>query len=40
LIGKSERRRALERPRFRGEYNIKTDMKQIGWENMGWIYLA
>jgi len=40
LIGKSERRRSLGRLRFRGQYNIKTDIKQIGWENLGWIYLA
>jgi hypothetical protein len=39
-MGESERRRPLERPRFRGEYNIKMNNKQIGWENMGWIYLA
>jgi len=39
-MGKSERRRPLERPRFRWAYNIKTEIKQIGWENMGWIYLA
>jgi hypothetical protein len=31
LIGKSERRRPLERPRHRWEGNIRMDLREIGW---------
>jgi hypothetical protein len=31
LLGKPEERRALERSRRKGEYNIKMDLKEVGW---------
>jgi hypothetical protein len=31
LVGKSEDRRPLERPRGRWENNIKTDFRKVGW---------
>jgi hypothetical protein len=32
--------RPLGRPRRRWEYNVKTDLREIGWGNMDWIDLA
>jgi hypothetical protein len=32
LVGKPEGRRPLERPRRRGEDNIKMDLREVGWE--------
>jgi hypothetical protein len=29
-----------ERPKSRWEYNIKTDLYEIGWEGMSWLNLA
>jgi hypothetical protein len=40
LVGKSERKGPLERPRSRWEDNIKMDLREIGWGSMGWIELA
>jgi hypothetical protein len=40
LIGKPEWKRPLGRPRCRWEDNIRMDLREIGWEVMGWIYLA
>jgi hypothetical protein len=31
LVGKSEGRRPLERPRRRWEDNIKVDLREVGW---------
>jgi hypothetical protein len=31
LVGKSVRRRPLERPRLRWGYNIKMDLREVGW---------
>jgi hypothetical protein len=31
LVGKSEGRRPLARPRFRREDNIKMDFREVGW---------
>jgi hypothetical protein len=31
LVGKSEERRPLERPRRRWEDNIKMDLREVGW---------
>ena len=31
LVGKPEGRRPLGRPRRRGEYNIKMDLRDVGW---------
>jgi hypothetical protein len=40
LVGKQEGERPLGRPRRRWEYNIRMDLKEIGWGGMDWIYLA
>jgi hypothetical protein len=32
LVGKTEGRRQLERPRRRWEDNIKMDLREVGWE--------
>jgi hypothetical protein len=40
LVGKSEGRRSLERPRHRWDDNIKMDLKEGGWEVWtGFIWL-
>jgi len=40
LVGKPERKRPLGRPRHRWEGNIRLYLRYIGWEGVGWIYLA
>jgi hypothetical protein len=40
LVGKSEGKRPLERPRRRWEDGIKVDLKEIGWWGVEWIHLA
>ena len=40
LVGKSEGRRSLGRPRRRWEDNIKKDLQEVGCEVMNWIELA
>jgi hypothetical protein len=40
LVGKSEGKRPLERPRRRWEDGIKMDLRKIGWGCVEWIYLA
>jgi hypothetical protein len=40
LVGKSEGKRSLQRPRRRWGYNIKMDLSETGWGGMGWIDLA
>jgi hypothetical protein len=37
LVGKPEGKRPLERPRRRWEDNIIMDLREIGWEGVGWI---
>jgi hypothetical protein len=39
LVGKSEGKRPLQRPKCRWEDN-KIDFREIGWEVVGWIHLA
>jgi hypothetical protein len=39
LVGKTEGKRPLERPRRRWEDNTKADIKGIGWEGVDWLYL-
>jgi hypothetical protein len=40
LVGKSERKRPLWRPRRRWEYNINADLREVGCGVMDWIELA
>jgi 3-oxoacyl-ACP reductase-like protein len=40
LVGKTEGRGPLGRPRRRWEYNIKMDLQQVGCESMEWIDVA
>jgi hypothetical protein len=40
LVGKPEGKRELGRPRRRWVDNIKMDLREIGWGDMAWIYLA
>jgi hypothetical protein len=40
LVGKPEGKRPLGRPRRRWVDTIKMDLREIGWDGMGWIYLA
>ena len=40
LVGKSERKRPLGRPRRRWEDNIKMDLQEVGCGGMDWIELA
>jgi hypothetical protein len=39
-MGKCEVKRQLGRYRHKWNYNIKMDLKEIGWEGMDWVYLA
>jgi hypothetical protein len=40
LVGKSDGKRPLIRPRCRWEDNIKMDLQDVRWGVMGWIHLA
>jgi hypothetical protein len=40
LVGKSERKRPLGRPKHRWEDNIKMDLQEVGRGGMDWIELA
>jgi hypothetical protein len=40
LVGKSEGKRPLGRPRRRWVDNIKMDLREIGWDDADWIYVA
>jgi hypothetical protein len=40
LVEKPERKRPLRRQRHRYVDNTKMDLREIGWDGMGWIYLA
>jgi hypothetical protein len=37
LMGKPEGTRSLGRPRRRLVYNIKMDLREIGWDGIDWI---
>jgi hypothetical protein len=39
LVGNSEGKRPLGRPRHRWVDNIKMDLREIGWDGMGWYEL-
>jgi hypothetical protein len=40
LVGKSEGKRPLGRPRYRWTNNIQMDLGEIGWGSVDWIGLA
>jgi hypothetical protein len=40
LVGRPEGRRPLGRPRRRWEDNMKMDLREIGFGDVDWIYLA
>jgi hypothetical protein len=40
LIGRPEVKRPLGRPRRRWEDNVRMDLKETGFEDVDWIYLA
>jgi hypothetical protein len=40
LVARPEGRRPLGRPRRRWVYNIKMDLREIGWDGIDWIDLA
>jgi hypothetical protein len=40
LVRKPEGKRSLRRPRHRWEYNIKMDLREIGWEGVEWMHVA
>jgi hypothetical protein len=40
LVGKSEGKRPLERPRRRWVNNIKMDFREIEWVGIDWIHLT
>jgi hypothetical protein len=40
LMGKSEGKKPVGRPRRRGEDGIRMDLREIGWGSVDWIQLA
>jgi hypothetical protein len=40
FVGKPEGKRTLGRPRRRWEYNIRMDVREVGWGDVDWIGLA
>jgi hypothetical protein len=40
VVGKSEGKRLLGKPRCRWENGITMDLREIGWEVVDWIHLA
>jgi hypothetical protein len=40
LMGRSDGKTPLVRPRLRCEDNIKADLQLVGWGSMDWIALA
>jgi hypothetical protein len=40
LVGKPEGKRPLETPRRRWEDNTGRDLREIGWDDVDWIYLS
>jgi hypothetical protein len=39
-VGKPEGKRPLGRPRCRWVDNIKMDLREIGWDGVGWMDMA
>jgi hypothetical protein len=40
IVGKPEGKRSLGRPRRRWVDNIKTNLREIGWDDVDWIDMA
>jgi hypothetical protein len=40
VVGRPERKRLLGKPRHRWKYNIKMNLQQVEWGDMGWVDLA
>jgi hypothetical protein len=40
LVGKPEGNKHLTRPRHRSEDGIRMDLREIGWEDVGWVQLT
>jgi hypothetical protein len=40
LVGRTEGKRPLGRPRLRWEDNIMMDLRKIGYDGTNWIWLA
>jgi hypothetical protein len=40
LVGRSEGRSPLGRPRRRWEDNMKMELQEVGWRSMDWIDMA
>jgi hypothetical protein len=40
LVGKSDGKRPLGRPRRKGVDNIRMDLREVGWGDVDWIGLA
>jgi hypothetical protein len=40
LVGEPVGKKPFTRPRLRWEYNIRVDIREIGWEIVDWIHLA
>jgi hypothetical protein len=40
LVGKTERKRPLGRPRRRWVDNVKMYLRETGWDGVDWIHLA
>ena len=40
MVGRTEGRRPLGRPRLKWDDNIKMDLKKLKWECVDWIALA
>jgi hypothetical protein len=40
LVGNPEGKRPLGRPRRKWKYNIRMDIREIGWGGMDWIDLV
>jgi hypothetical protein len=40
LVGKPEGKRPFGRPRHKWMYNIRVDLREVGWEVVDWIHLS
>jgi hypothetical protein len=40
LVGKLEGKRPLVRPRCRWKDDIRTDLREMGWEGVDWMHLS